>query len=179
MSPSVLRSLELFCSVLSLFCLTACSLVLTRPSEPALEHQVRFKGETVSLISSWYTGTPLNAKRIRNFNDLKEVRLVKGQEILIPRRLLVRTDIIPMYYILAARAERQSKIALAKEQSEKQKVIADKEAALALVDVYPTSIIKKHVNVPEEIIIESRPNEWIRQELERDAVQESIVSQRR
>lgn len=68
------------------------------PQDPDtdVEHTVRYSGETLRLISKWYTGTAENADRIARINKLKNPnRLRLKQVIRIPEYLLVRLEPFP------------------------------------------------------------------------------------
>ncbi|MCD6326977.1 N-acetylmuramoyl-L-alanine amidase [bacterium] len=54
----------------------------------AWEHRVTFRGETVSSIASWFTGTGKNAQKVIEFNRLKGV-LKRGGKLKIPSSLLL------------------------------------------------------------------------------------------
>lgn len=59
-------------------------------------HRVSFPGETLRMIANWYTGDVENVDRIVGINGLSDPNfLAIGQEILLPRYLLKRTDPIP------------------------------------------------------------------------------------
>ncbi len=61
-----------------------------------LTHKVTFPGETLRLISFWYTGDPTNAERLSRINALEDPNLLSlGQEILIPRYLLTNLKPLP------------------------------------------------------------------------------------
>jgi len=71
------------------------------PPEPAyIEHVVRWQGETLSLISKWYTGKFSNWKIIAEANpDLNPKRMRKGNIIKIPKELLRTQKPMPKSYV--------------------------------------------------------------------------------
>ena len=81
--------------VLTLF-MGGCSLQ-NRQSEPQyFEHSVRYPGETLWLISRWYTGQGQNWKQILQVNThIRPSNLRAGQRIRIPQQLVVKTDPLP------------------------------------------------------------------------------------
>ena len=79
---------------------TGCSSHKTQPGTKAPEpeipvicHQVRYNGETLAIISKWYTGNPKNWREIVAVNDgLDPDRIFLDQVIRIPKRLAVKTE---------------------------------------------------------------------------------------
>lgn len=56
-------------------------------------HEVKYKGETLRIVSVWYTGDRANANRIARINGLKNAdSLYIGQKIRIPRYLLINSE---------------------------------------------------------------------------------------
>ena len=54
-------------------------------------HLVKYKGETLRLISGWYTGNADNASRIARINGFKDANaLILDQKIRIPRYLVTK-----------------------------------------------------------------------------------------
>jgi len=174
MRPSNLRSFILYSVVIfGFFSLNACSLILTRPHEATIEHTVRYKGETTSLISAWYTGSSKNAKQIRRFNGLGQARLKLGQEIFIPRRLLVRTSPLPRSFITANYAKKETTIALPESSLVQNESKKKKENPLDLVYASPSSVVKGDSSP------KAKSNDWVQEELERDLIQERLVKSSR
>jgi hypothetical protein len=61
-----------------------------------ISHVVNFPGETLRIISSWYTGNPDNAGRIARINGIENPDvLYLGQEIRLPEYLLKRRNSFP------------------------------------------------------------------------------------
>lgn len=91
------------------WCLAAClifavSCSTQRPSvtdedllaQNPLTHRVTYQGETLGLISKWYTGKLHNWQRIAEANPgLLPERIAMGQEILIPRELVIESRPFP------------------------------------------------------------------------------------
>ena len=68
-----------------------------------LSHTISYKGETLALISQWYTGTTTNWPRILQANpDISPTALRLGQEILIPSDLVIKEDPLPQSFIRPA-----------------------------------------------------------------------------
>lgn len=69
--------------------------VLVSPSGD-IQHLVTYSGETLRLISEWYTGEANNTDRLARINDLPDPNLLGiGQQIRIPRYLLKQTAPLP------------------------------------------------------------------------------------
>lgn len=69
--------------------------VLISPSGD-IQHCVTYSGETLRLISEWYTGDVNNTDRLARINDLQDPNLLAiGQQIRIPRYLLKQTTPLP------------------------------------------------------------------------------------
>jgi len=74
---------------------------VVRPSY--IQHQVKYSGETLGLISRWYTGRTDNWKRIAEVNpSLKPSRISIGDIILIPNRLVSNSDPLPRKAVRSA-----------------------------------------------------------------------------
>ncbi len=74
---------------------------LPTPPEPVyIEHVVRWKGETLSLISKWYTGKFSNWKIIAEANpDLNPKRMRSGNIIRIPKELARTQEPMPKSFV--------------------------------------------------------------------------------
>ena len=74
------------------------------PPRPAyFTHEIVYRGETLSVIASWYTGASQNWREIAAANpELNPHRLKPGMEIRIPRALVVREDSLPKSVVDAA-----------------------------------------------------------------------------
>lgn len=69
--------------------------VSTAPSGDIV-HKVQYPGETLRLITGWYTGDPENASRVARINGMKNPDLLNlGTSVRIPRYLLERSDPLP------------------------------------------------------------------------------------
>ena len=68
--------------------------------ETPFVHTVTYKGETLSLISKWYTGNINNWKTISKLNaNIIPERMAIGAKIIIPNSMLKRTDKLMKEYI--------------------------------------------------------------------------------
>lgn len=68
--------------------------------EIVILHPVRFPGESLSMISSWYTGDQANWERIADYNArYVEGVLHQGETVRIPLALVVRNVILPESYV--------------------------------------------------------------------------------
>ncbi len=60
------------------------------------EHKICWQGETLSLVSKWYTGKHNNWKKLVNHNpEIKPNRIKIGQKVYIPNYLLKTRDPLP------------------------------------------------------------------------------------
>lgn len=90
-------------AIIFLLCLQlqGCGPRYVPPPEPVdqgsfLVHRVASRGESVSAISSWYTGSEKHAKLIAKANGLAERALLKvGQRILIPSAVVKKSTPLP------------------------------------------------------------------------------------
>lgn len=88
--------------------LVGCS--ASRPASPLdvkrisyVTHQVSYSGETLGLISSWYTGTPHNWKAIQLHNPRLNVHNIQiGQRIKIPSDLVIVQKSMPESMVIRA-----------------------------------------------------------------------------
>jgi len=90
--------------------MTGCAPVKRRTfDDPAVEysyHTVNYQGETLSLISRWYTGQSGNWEALMDHNpDLDPRRLRIGDLVKIPRDLLIREDEMPKKFVANATAK--------------------------------------------------------------------------
>jgi hypothetical protein len=71
-----------------------------KPQETHIAHTVKWSGETLSIISLWYTGDQGNWKVIAQMNPkLNPNRIYVGNEILIPAVLLKTHNSLPKEYV--------------------------------------------------------------------------------
>jgi len=74
---------------------------VVRPSY--MQHEVKYSGETLGLISRWYTGRTDNWKLIAEVNpSIKPQRISLGDVILIPNRLVTNSDPLPRKAVRSA-----------------------------------------------------------------------------
>lgn len=63
-------------------------------------HTVRWNGETVSIISAWYTGDQQNWKALTQANpQLNPLQICEGNKILIPDHLLKTREPLPREFV--------------------------------------------------------------------------------
>jgi hypothetical protein len=66
------------------------------PEEHYLVHRVTYSGETLAIISRWYTGLSSNWRKIHAANpDLEPLKLQIGTAVRIPRNLVIRESPLP------------------------------------------------------------------------------------
>jgi len=71
-----------------------------KPQETHIAHTVKWSGETLSIISLWYTGDQGNWKALAQTNpNLNPNRIYVGNEILIPAVLLKTQNSLPKEYV--------------------------------------------------------------------------------
>ncbi len=71
-----------------------------KPRETHIAHTVKWSGETLSIISLWYTGNQGNWKAIAQTNaNLDPNRIYVGNEILIPVGLLKTQNSLPKEFV--------------------------------------------------------------------------------
>ncbi len=69
---------------------------LQKSASGDLIHTVSFPGETLRIITAWYTGDVNSAGRLARINGIENPnRLVIGQTIRIPRYMLANTSPFP------------------------------------------------------------------------------------
>lgn len=80
-----------------LFSISAC--IPKHPQAPTVEyytHAVRYEGETLGLISSWYTGKSSNWKEILAHNPGLDVHSIMiGDQVRIPANMISRKGSLP------------------------------------------------------------------------------------
>ncbi len=70
-------------------------------------HVVKYKGESLSNIASWYTGRIANWEELASFNSIYSPYTIElGQAIIIPNRLLVKTTSLPENMIIKPKKKR-------------------------------------------------------------------------
>jgi hypothetical protein len=71
-------------------------------------HKVRWTGETISVISQWYTGTQNNWKHIVKVNsDFDPKQMEIGDKILIPIALLKTRKPMPRKYLRTSASKKE------------------------------------------------------------------------
>ena len=84
-------------------------------------HQVRWEGETLSLIAKWYTGDWRNWKALAEVNPWAEPNnMFAGLKVKIPRQLLKTTKKMPREFVLSSASTNKT--------SSQTKAVSQKEA---------------------------------------------------
>ncbi|RIK99980.1 MAG: hypothetical protein DCC75_14165 [Proteobacteria bacterium] len=111
-----------------------------------LTHIVKFQGETLAVISKWYTGDSQNWQRIQAANPGLDVRRMRmGQVIRIPRILVIKETPLPASAIGSTRNPRQPD-----RQPQEEVVVLDE----------PAPIIEETLQEPEsfdDVVIQDTP----------------------
>ncbi len=82
----------------------------SRPKPTYYYHKVRYPGETLSIIAKWYTGDAANWRNLAKTNpDLNPNRIVVGDKIRIPQKLLNTKKTMPRSFVAALSTTRKSK----------------------------------------------------------------------
>ena len=86
-------------------------MVTTTPDEGLpFFHQVRWEGETLSLIAKWYTGDWRNWKALAEANPwLKPNNMFTGLKVKIPRQLLKNKKDMPHEFVLSSSAKNKAR----------------------------------------------------------------------
>jgi hypothetical protein len=86
---------------------TGCASQAPRPVRQAppkampIQHEVKYKGETLSKIAAWYTGSPDNWSEIAAYNrHINPNSLVMGTIITIPEELLVKREPLEQQFVI-------------------------------------------------------------------------------
>jgi hypothetical protein len=89
-------------TVLLLVLLGSCSIkapVVDTPPEGVF-HVVTHRGETLGIVSAWFTGKSGNWREIQQANpELNPDRIDIGDTVFIPKSLLVREDDLPLDFV--------------------------------------------------------------------------------
>ena len=73
-------------------------------------HQVRWEGETLSLIAKWYTGDWKNWKALAEVNPWVEPNnMFTGLKVKIPRQLLKNQKEMPREFVLSSSSQNKSR----------------------------------------------------------------------
>lgn len=74
-------------------------------------HQVKWEGETLSIVAKWYTGSLNNWKAIIKANpNLDPNRIVIGNDVRIPDDLLITRKPMPKSFLTGFELEKKSKL---------------------------------------------------------------------
>jgi iron uptake system EfeUOB component EfeO/EfeM len=72
-------------------------------------HQVRWEGETLSMIAKWYTGDWRNWKALAKVNPwLKPDNMFTGLKVKIPRQLLKNQKDMPREFVLSSASQNKA-----------------------------------------------------------------------
>ena len=72
-------------------------------------HQVRWEGETLSLIAKWYTGDSKNWKALADVNPWVEPNtMFTGLKVKIPRQLLKNQKAMPREFVLSSASQNKA-----------------------------------------------------------------------
>ena len=70
-----------------------------KQTSSTVRHEVKYKGETLSIIAKWYTGDPGNWRSIARRNpSLNPDRLSMGATVWIPEGLVITGKPLPQWY---------------------------------------------------------------------------------
>jgi len=101
-----MKHLILISLILPIFLLASCSgrSSKVKPSSPLedapLIHSVNYPGETINMISVWYTKAAKNSPEIAEANPNVDFRSLKiGNKIKIPRNLVTREEQMPSAFV--------------------------------------------------------------------------------
>ncbi|NCC23706.1 MAG: LysM domain-containing protein [Deltaproteobacteria bacterium] len=101
---SVRRLLLIFLCLLALGLCLGCKKKPSSQSSPATEkhlsHTIRHQGETLAIISQWYTGDPGHWRTLMNLNGIASPTALRlGQTIVIPMNLVKTSKPLPASFI--------------------------------------------------------------------------------
>lgn len=89
--------------------------------EPPFFHEVRWQGESLSLIAKWYTGSSKNWKALADANpDLNPNLIHIGDQILIPKRLLRTEKPMPHSFLPSPRGKKDKNTPIKEDSSEEK-----------------------------------------------------------
>ena len=93
------------------------------------EHKVRWKGETLSLIAKWYTGSQKNWKVLAKDNPwLEPNELSSGHKIFIPRNMLKTKKPMPRDFVFASKSKNEVRKTKAKQAGTAGGSLSESEA---------------------------------------------------
>ena len=98
---------------------TAVTALNSNPDLPFF-HQVRWQGETLSMIAKWYTGDWRNWKALAEVNPwLEPDNMFTGLKVKIPRQLLKNQKDMPREFVLSFASQNKASVQT-KEANEKE-----------------------------------------------------------
>ena len=81
-----------------------------KPKPSYYYHKVKYPGESLSIIAKWYTGEVENWRALTKANPkLKPNRIIVGDKIRIPNKLLHTQKPMPQSFIVGSAKRKQSK----------------------------------------------------------------------
>jgi len=131
----------------------------------AIFHTVQYPGETLGIISAWYTGTPKNWKVLRDQNsEIDYRRLQIGDEVYIPSELIKRRRPLTPVFVTSLSKKESKPIQVAKKPSNEIK--ESEEIATPVVAAPPPVVVEEaHEEEQQELLSETR-DELLRSLLE-------------
>jgi hypothetical protein len=174
-SPNI-RTLILICACLITFagCVRRTPLAVS-----PLVHTIQVPGETLGIISFWYTGSVSNWKGIAEYNGkLNPRKLQLGTRILIPDEILKTRRPLPRVFVIRAmkqqaREESLSRIGARKTGSATTEGAVTDGAAVFEPESEPTPEL-----IPPDPALEVEPTPYQREEVpptERDEFMEELL----
>lgn len=96
------RLFTLAAAALAAAILSGCSMMGSKPLDRGAyhEHTVRYPGETLSIISAWYTGNVGNWRSLRDADGGREETIRLGDKVYVPKELLQRRKPLPRDFVL-------------------------------------------------------------------------------
>jgi hypothetical protein len=132
--------LVLLCCLLAL---PGCFLGRASSPKEGYVHKVRYTGETLGLISSWYTRSPGNWRRIARYNggiDPEQIKI--GSLIYVPSELLRRREPMPRSFVLKSyESSGSSRTSFSQERLDKLKQESSTEIPEREIDPHSSDLL--------------------------------------
>lgn len=156
--------------------LWGCAKKAERPPQPAprpssapvvqpYEHRVRYSGETLGLISSWYTGKSSNWQLILEANPgVRPERINIGDVLLIPKGIMTRREPMPERFVsgaLRSSSEQKQKTESLVEEAQTDIPGDDSSSSSASPSAYPRGADSEEALAPlssSELELLSKPS---------------------
>lgn len=130
----------------------------------AIFHTVQYPGETLGIISAWYTGTPKNWKVLKEQNsEIDHRRLQIGDEVYIPSELIKRRRPLTPVFVASLSRKESKPTQVARKPSHEIK--EDEELVTPVVALPPPVVEEAHEEEQQELLSETR-DELLRSLLE-------------